>query len=68
MNPLYQMFGGLNNSQQKPMSFIDFAKQFTKSGDRSPQAIGMQLLNSGQMTQEQFNKFASIANMLTGRK
>ena len=32
-----------------------------------PQMVVQQLINSGQMTQEQFNQLRAIANQLTGR-
>lgn len=61
--PMGNMFGGFNNFQQ---NFMNFANQVRQSG-QSPEMMVRQLLNSGQMTQEQFNQFSSMANQITGR-
>lgn len=49
--------------QQK---FNEFARQFNASSN--PQQIVQHLLNSGKMTQDQFNQFRFIANQLTGQR
>ena len=78
-NKLFQMFGGgqmnagnlMTNAQgyQNPqMSFLQFASNFAKSGNKSPQAIGMQLLNSGLLSQSQLQQYGAIADRMVGRK
>ena len=56
MNPLFQQYG---NQNQNPMltQFLQFKKQF--SGD--PKQVVQGLLNSGKMTQEQFNQLSQQA-------
>ncbi len=49
--------------QQK---FNDFARQF--NAGVNPQQLVQNLLNTGKMTQDQFNQFRTIANQLTGMR
>lgn len=63
-NPFYNRFsnrgnkmpGPFGNAQNLMNQFQQFASQF--QGD--PQAKVQELLNSGQMTQEQFNQFSNM--------
>lgn len=68
-NPLYNdLCGNLQNgvqNQQPPSfqeQFANFARQFQGPGSMNPQAIVQQLLQSGRMTQEQFNQYSQMAN------
>lgn len=58
----------LNQLLQNPLLFRqqlnDFARQFQNGAN--PQQLVQQLLNSGKMSQAQFNQFRDIANQLTG--
>ena len=54
------MPGPLGNMQNFVKQFRNFQNQF--NGDPRDQV--QQLLNSGQMTQEQFNQLSNIANQL----
>lgn len=63
-NNFLNMFGGAMNFQQQ---FNQFAQQFRQSGQIPPQQIVQNMLNSGQMTQEQFNQLRAIANQITGK-
>ena len=45
----------------------NLARQIAPTG-MSPEQIVRQKIQNGEMTQEQFNQFASIADRLTGRK
>lgn len=82
MNPLYQMFNGNAQSPQNnvvnPQSpildrfggfsnFMQMYNQLAQSGV-NPQMMVQQMLNSGRITQDQFNQAAQLANQLTGRK
>lgn len=62
-NNFFNLFGGAMNFQQQ---FNQFTNQFRQSG-QSPQQIVQNMLNSGQMTQEQFNQPRAIANQITGK-
>lgn len=64
-NPIFNLFGGQQNFQQR---FSSFVNQFNQSGGGSPEQIVRQMVSSGRMTQEQFNQFSAIANQITGRK
>lgn len=55
----------LQNPQQFKAQFDSFARNFQQGG-QNPQQIVQHLLNSGQMTQSQFNQLRNIANQITG--
>ena len=61
MNPLQ-----LINNPALQKKFNDFAQNF--QGNTDPKQIVQNLLNSGQMTQSQFNQFSNIANQLLGKR
>ena len=62
-NPLYNMFG--NNIPINPVAkLIQDARQFKKSFTGSPKDEVQRLLNSGQMSQRQFNQFSQIAQQV----
>ena len=59
-NPLYNMFGG--NAPVYPLAqLVKDAKAFKKSFTGNPKDEVQRLLNSGQMSQQQFNQFSQIA-------
>ena len=65
-NPLYSIFGGLNNVIPNN-GVANLLKQFNQfrqgfSGNARDQV--QQLLNSGRVTQEQYNRAVQRANML----
>ena len=60
-NKLYEQFGANQGMiAQLKSQFMDMQKNF--QGD--PKQKVQELLNSGQMTQEQFNRLAQMANEL----
>lgn len=49
-------------------NFNNFAQQFqTQNRNVTPQQKVQELLNSGQMTQQDFDQLRDIANKITGR-
>lgn len=65
-NPLFgQQFGGFNNFMNQ---FGAFTQQFNQTAQLSPQQIIQQKIQNGQITQEQFNAVAQMANSLMGIK
>lgn len=48
-------------------NFLNFANQFRAQSTMTPQQKVQQMLDSGQMTQEQFNELRQMANRLTGK-
>lgn len=64
-NPLIQqLFGGYNNFNQ---AFTNFVRNpMFQAGQMTPQQIVQQKLNSGEMTQEQFNQLRAMANQIMG--
>lgn len=63
---MFQQVQQFQNPQFR-QQFEAFARNFQQSG-QNPQAIVQQLLNSGQMTQDQFNKLREMANQITGQR
>lgn len=74
MNPLYQQLmgnrqQGIQNGSISPIArqFANFAQNFRQNFNGvSPQAFAQQLMNSGQMSQEQFNNLRNMANQIMG--
>lgn len=64
-NPLFSQFG---NNQNNPMSqfMSDFNRLKQTIGD--PKQMVESLLQSGQMSQDQFNQFSQMANQIMGRR
>lgn len=63
LNQIMQMLGGPQNFQNQ---LNNMKQQFAMQGI-NPQQRVQELLNSGQMSQEQFNQLRAMANMITGR-
>lgn len=61
-NPLYQMLG-----QQMPQnSLLQRFQQFRQSFQGDPRQQVQQLLNSGKVTQQQYNQAVQMAQQLRG--
>lgn len=65
-NPM-QLFSFFGGQQRFNDQFNQFGQEAQQNGVDPKQRV-QQLLNSGQMTQEQFNMCRNIANMITGKK
>lgn len=61
-NPLFQMFGG-NNLANMPQLVRQF-QQFKQSFKGNPRQQVQEMLNSGRITQTQYNKAVEQANAL----
>lgn len=62
MNPIYQQYGKQMNM---PVSdFMTRFQQFQKTIQGNPQQMVQQMLNSGKISQEQFNQVVQIANQM----
>ncbi len=58
----------LNNLGQFMKDFNNFSQQFkTQNQNVNPQQRVQELLNSGQMSQQDFNQLREIANLITGK-
>lgn len=63
-NPLYNALGG---QQMNPMDqLVADAKRLKQTMTTNPREEVQKLLNSGAMSQEDFNRYAQIANQLVG--
>lgn len=68
-NPLFETLG--NNPAPVNNGFMEFVNQFNQFKNTfrgNPRQVVENLLNSGQMSQAQFNKFSQIATQLMGVK
>lgn len=65
-NPLYGQFGG----QQNNNGFSDFMNDFRRLQQtvKNPRQEVERLLNTGAMSQQDFNRFGQMANQMLGRK
>lgn len=60
MNPLFGLFGQ-NQNGMFPLNMIQQFNNFKQTFQGDPKQRVQDLLNSGQMTQEQFNQLSTIA-------
>lgn len=60
-----KFFGGQNSFNQKLNAF---GQQFNMQNNCTPEQKVYQMIQSGQMSQEQFEEFSEIATQLTGRR
>ena len=63
LNQIMQMFGGQQNFMTQ---FNNMKQQYAMQGI-NPQQRVQELLNSGQMSQEQFNRLRMLANIISGK-
>lgn len=61
-NPLYNIYKPQNNFNNIVKEARELRKRFTGN----PREEVQRLLNSGQMSQEQFNQYAQIAQQVSG--
>lgn len=66
-NPLYNRFGSNQPNNNFVNAFRAFASNFSSQSNMTPQQRVQELLNTGQMTQEQFEYLRQTANQLTGK-
>lgn len=71
MTSFYNEFGGAQSPQQPQTQQNDYGlmeriNEFAKTV-QNPQQKVQELLNSGKMTQAQFQQYAQMANMLMGK-
>ncbi len=63
-NMAFNQFGGFGNFNSQ---FQNFANQIPNPQQFNPQQMVQNMLDSGQMTQEQFNQLRMMANQITGQ-
>lgn len=71
MNPLFNMFGNQQGPFNNMNNVIDQFNQFQSTFQGDPKQKVQELLNSGQMTQNQFNQLSNMAQVfqtLLGRR
>lgn len=64
-NPLFGQFGGNQNNHMS--QFMGEFKRLQQTV-ANPRKVVEDLLQSGKMTQQQFNQLSQMANQMTGRK
>lgn len=70
INPmaLQQILNNQQNFQSFQQQFGQFAQQFQGPQQMNPQMLVQQKLNSGEMTQAQFEQLRNMANQIMGAK
>ena len=63
-NPFYGVLGGQNALPGNMNNLINRFKQFKRTFSGDPRQQIQQMLNSGQITQEQYNNAAQMATQL----
>lgn len=64
-NPLFSMFGGMNNVPNNGMmNLVKQFMQFRQNFNGDPKQQIQNLLNSGKVTQEQYNRAVQMAQQL----
>lgn len=63
MNPLFNMFGQNNQNGMFPFNMIQQFNQFKQNFQGDPKQRVQNLLDTGQMSQEQFNQLSTMAQM-----
>ena len=64
-NPLYSMFGGMNQMpNNNMMGLLQQLMQFKQNFNGDPKQQIQNLLNSGKVTQEQYNRAVQMAQQL----
>ncbi len=63
-NPLLNFLGNMPNGQNA----LANVQQLMQKTNQSPQQIVMGMLQTGQISQDQFNRAAQMANAITGKK
>lgn len=64
-NPLFSLFGGLNQMPNNNMAqLLQQLSVFKQNFKGDPRQQIQQMLNSGQVTQEQYNRAVQMANFL----
>ena len=58
-NPMMNMFGGYQN-------FMNSINQFSQTLQQDPRTTAQQLMNSGRMSQQQFEQYRQMANSILG--
>lgn len=68
-NPLYQMFGGQPQPPMNPANnLMQQFNQFRANFQGNPQQMVQNLIQSGKMTQQQFEQYSQMANQFFGRR
>lgn len=60
-NPLFQLLNG-NQTSNNPFAMIQKFNEFRKNFSGDPQQMVQQLLQSGRMTQQQYNQLSQMAS------
>lgn len=65
-NPLFNLFGGNRNAFPNPTAnMVNAFNEFRSKFSGNPQEEVQKLLNSGRMTQDQFNQLQSMAQQFS---
>ena len=58
------MNNNMNMNMNNPVSFMQQFRNFKRNFQGDPQQVVLNMLNSGQMSQQQFNQLQNMANQI----
>ena len=64
MNPLFNAFGGGRGLPSQAQNFVKQFRQFAQGMSGDPRQQVQQMLNSGKVSQAQYNQAVSLANQI----
>ena len=67
-NPLFQQFGYMPAPQQQNIDIMQKFNQFKSMFQGNPQQMVQNLMQSGQMSQQQFQQYSQLANQFFGNR
>lgn len=67
-NPLFQQFGYMPAPQQQNADIMQKFNQFKLMFQGNPQQMVQNLMQSGQMSQQQFRQYSQLANQIFGNR
>lgn len=67
-NPLFNMFNQQQPRQNQNGNIMQRFQDFLNNFRGDPRQKVQELLNSGAMTQDQFNQYSGIADQITGKR
>ena len=61
---MYNNMNQMNNMNNNPMNFLQQFQNFKRNFQGDPKQAVLNMLNNGQMSQQQFNQLQAMANQI----
>ena len=63
-NNMFNNMSQMNNMNNNPMNFLQQFQNFRRNFQGDPKQTVLNMLNNGQMSQQQFNQLQAMANQI----